>query len=182
MVQTRNAFNVVETVRGRPVLVESFDSEKAALRRCGELARIKMDVYAQQDGLKIEDIRVETKTNEKCRGAVTSCSGLPVITFPDYAASVAVVRGPVYERRGPSKSIPFVAVVLDYDLNVVSFEDPADAEAMYETIRAKHINGKTFQEKKSDDQVGFTMDGSEGPSVILGTAPLMRRGTPWKLV
>lgn len=75
--------------------------------------------------------------------------------------------------------VPFVAVNLDGNLQVTVFEDGRDAREMYNSIRDEYTSSPSFEE--SDDGRQFSVDESEGPSVMVGKANYVKKNTKWRI-
>lgn len=75
--------------------------------------------------------------------------------------------------------LPFVAVVLDGDLQVTVFESKKDAKEMYKYIREEYASSPSFDE--SEDGTQFSVDEDEGPSVKLGSASYVKKNTKWRI-
>lgn len=78
-----------------------------------------------------------------------------------------------------ANKLPFVAVVLDGDLQVTVFEDKKDAKKMYNSIKEEYASLPSFDE--SDDGTQFSVDESEGPSVKVGDASYVKKSTKWRI-
>lgn len=78
-----------------------------------------------------------------------------------------------------NNKLPFVAVVLDGDLQVTIFEDKKDAKEMYNSIKEEYSSLPSFDE--SEDGTQFSVDESDGPSVKVGNASYVKKNTKWRI-
>ena len=73
------------------------------------------------------------------------------------------------------RTMPFVAVLTDGDLEVTLFEDPRAAKAMFHALEDRHRDSATFESRCTGSAHVFSVDKDEGPSVMLGRAFIVRK-------